>query len=129
MEQNLRKIENALPELEAKIKEFTGAEIKLKAQIATLYTMGNTQRITIFSDDLKNLITSGIAAPIFKYVYIKFWGGALSEKDMTICFFPKMEYEHYSGGNNSADYIWNSLRFDLNEEKWLFDESTLIYKS
>jgi hypothetical protein len=89
MEQNLKKIEKALPALEAKIKEITSAEIKLNAQIITLYTMGNTQRITIFSDDLKNLITSGITAPIFKYVYIKFWGGVLSENDMTICFFQK----------------------------------------
>ncbi|MDR1197408.1 MAG: hypothetical protein LBK94_00115, partial [Prevotellaceae bacterium] len=69
MEQNLKKIENALPALEEQIKEFTGAEIKLKARIDK--TQDSEERIVIFSGDLKRRIMTGIAAPIFKEIHIE----------------------------------------------------------
>jgi hypothetical protein len=122
---NLEKIKQSLPELEAEIKKIAGAEIKLNARIET--SIDGDRMIVLFSDDLKNQITSGIAAPIFKSIYIKTWGGTIRNNAKAISFSPKIQYEHYSGGTNGTDYIWSSLRFDLSSGKWMFDESRLIY--
>ncbi|MDR1199284.1 MAG: hypothetical protein LBK94_09805 [Prevotellaceae bacterium] len=126
MKQNLQKIEKALPVLEAKIKEFTGAEIKLFARINRSWS--SEEYIVISSEDLKSQIITGLAAPIFKEIHIEAESGRVRNENI-ICFYPQIQYKHYNCGGNSADYIWSSLFFNLNSEKWMFDESNLIYKS
>jgi hypothetical protein len=125
MNKNLEKIKKALPELEAKIKEITGAEIKLHARVEM--TRGDDEIIIIFSDDLKPQLVTGVAAPVFSEIHIGTRGGTLRENG-TICFAPKIEYYHYTGGIHYADYIWQSLHFSIIEEKWLFEKSHLIYE-
>jgi hypothetical protein len=87
MEQILEKVKNALPVLEAKIKELTVADIKLDAHIGE--ARDGNERIVISSGDLKNQVMSGIAAPIFKEIHFDTWEEALMKSVQKCVFFQK----------------------------------------
>lgn len=110
-QEHLEQVKNALPELEKLILKQSKVKAKLYAEI------GRNKNIKITSEDLSNQL-SPLGKTVFTRISIDFWGGMLT-KEGTIWFNPKLEYEHPSGGSNGADFIWDSLWYNLETSKWI----------
>jgi hypothetical protein len=114
--ETIEKLKNALPRLEAKIKEITGINIELYANVSK--NRDDEDVYQIYSDDLSDKLC-GLSAPIFKTIIFQTWGGIIN-KENAIVFFPQVQYTHYSGGSNGTDYIWNMIKFDITKSEWSF---------
>jgi hypothetical protein len=121
----LEKLQKALPQLEVEMKKITNANFKLLAY--ENINRDGSVRLCIYSEDVAEQLL-GLAAPVFKRINFTTWGGLLLEDERVVCFSPKVEYEHWSGGSNGTDYIWATLCFDMESGKWDFENSRLIYK-
>lgn len=112
--EHLDAVQNALPELEKLINKYTKVKLKLKVKAVDARS-GIVLRI--YSDDIGAML-SPLGRTVFSKINIAFWGGN-ETRDGKIWFNPKISYEHPSGGSNGTDFIWDSLWFDPNTNKWI----------
>jgi hypothetical protein len=115
----LDEVKKALPQLEDLIKKKLGFAPKLTAD-----KKGN-DRIFIQSSDLMNELGKTLVKTLFTKIEIGFWGGNVTGDGKSIWFNPKIWYEHPSGGSNGADFIWDSLWWDLASKKWIEGRSLI----
>jgi len=111
-------VEKSLPELEKLIKQKLGASINIKAKIESTR---NGQVIKIYTDDTSVIkcLGSTIVKTLFQEIQLDFKGGEYIEKENKIWFDPKLKYTHPYAGSNGTDFVWTSLFFDLNKNKWV----------
>ena len=115
----LDEVKKALPQLEDLIKKKLGFAPKLSAE-----KKGN-DRIFIGSSDLMNELGKTLVKTLFTKIEIGFWGGNVTSDGKSIWFNPKIWYEHPSGGSNGADFVWDSLWWDLASKKWVEGRSLI----
>lgn len=115
----LDEVKKALPQLEDLIKKKLGFAPKLTAD-----KKGN-DRIFIQSSDLMNELGKTLVKTLFTKIEIGFWGGNVTSDGKSIWFNPKIWYEHPSGGSNGADFVWDSLWWDLTSKKWIEGRSLI----
>lgn len=113
--EHLDAVINALPELEKLVFKYNKFKVNLKAKIE-LTRSGSI--IKIYSDDLTKDL-SPLGKTMFSKIAVGFWGGNVTQDGKTIWFNPKVWYEHPSGGSNGTSFIWDSLWFDLETNKWI----------
>ena len=123
METILQKIEKALPQLEAKIKEACGVEMKSHVEVCTDY-MGE-EYYHIYSDDLSGQLCN-LSATLFKSIRFTMRSG--SGVETMARFAPRLEYEHHDGNTNEVEFVWRNIHFDIENGEWIFSKS-LIQKS
>lgn len=115
----LDEVKKALPQLEDLIKKKLGFAPKLSAE------KKGADRIFIQSSDLMNELGKTLVKTLFTKIEIGFWGGNVTGDGKSIWFNPKIWYEHPSGGSNGADFIWDSLWWDLASKKWIEGRSLI----
>ena len=115
----LDEVKKALPQLEDLIKKKLGFAPKLTAD------KKGADRIFIQSSDLMNELGKTLVKTLFTKIEIGFWGGNVTSDGKSIWFNPKIWYEHPSGGSNGADFVWDSLWWDLASKKWVEGRSLI----
>jgi hypothetical protein len=115
----LDEVKKALPQLEDLIKKKLGFAPKLTAD------KKGADRIFIQSSDLMNELGKTLVKTLFTKIEIGFWGGNVTSDGKSIWFNPKIWYEHPSGGSNGADFVWDSLWWDLASKKWIEGRSLI----
>jgi hypothetical protein len=113
---DLEMVINHIPELETLIETELGFKPKLYASIEN-----NGRNIKIFSGDLMSELGNTLVKSLFTTIKIDFWGGTKYNHDNVdyIGFSPKLQYQHPSGGSNGTDFIWWSVKFNLNTKQWI----------
>lgn len=71
------------------------------------------------SDNLVKELGNTLVKAIFTEIKIDFWGGTKLTSENKIWFNPKISYTHPGGGSNGTDFLWDSLWFDLDTNKWI----------
>lgn len=115
LEEILPILQRNLPKLEELIKKHLKFQPKLTAEL-----VNRGKQISIMSDDLSSE-AGKLGKTIFKDIHIETWGGGLSSEKGKLWINPKLDYTHPSGGMNGTDFIWKSLWFDYENEKWIED--------
>lgn len=113
-EDHLSQVQQALPELEKLIEKISKVKLTLEAE---LDAGRRKTRIQITSQDLSNQL-SPLGKTVFSKINIDFWGGIMNQ-DGDIWFNPKLSYEHPSRGSNGTDFLWDSLWYDIGNDKWI----------
>lgn len=113
----LTAVQNALPELSKLIQKELGFSPKL---VAVKEDSRNGEYIRIKgSDNLVKELGNTLVKTFFKEITVYFWGGTKLYDENKIWFNPKLSYEHPGGGSNGTDFIWDSIWFDLDTNKWI----------
>jgi len=112
-------VKKALPQLEDLIKKKLGFSPKL-----TVEQKGNV-KLEIKSGDLLNELGKTLVKTLFTKIELGFWGGNVTGDGKSIWFNPKVWYEHPGGGSNGADFVWDSLWWDLASKKWIEGRSLI----
>ena len=114
---------NAIHELEKEMNSMLKTKIKLQAEVQNSRS-GKT--IRIFSEGDEKELKGTIAFGVFKQINVDFWGGSLNDGGQLV-FFPKVAYEHWSGGTNGTDFCWDMLRLNigLTKSTWIFGRKLL----
>ena len=115
----LDEVKKALPQLEDLIKKKLGFAPKLTAD-----KKGN-DRIFIQSSELIGELGKTLVKTLFTKIELGFWGGNVTSDGKSIWFNPKIWYEHPGGGSNGADFVWDSLWWDLSSKKWIEGRSII----
>ena len=115
----LDEVKKALPQLEDLIKKKLGFAPKLTAD-----KKGN-DRIFIQSSELIGELGKTLVKTLFTKIELGFWGGNVTSDGKSIWFNPKIWYEHPGGGSNGADFVWDSLWWDLASKKWVEGRSLI----
>lgn len=119
---DIEMLKNALPQLEALIKKYSGESVKLRIEKSKNYR--GDMYLKIVSSDLSSTI-KGIVKPIFKEVHVEFEGsGKKFTENNTIPFHSNLRYTHPGGGSNGQTFIWTGIWFDTIENAWL--EGTIV---
>jgi hypothetical protein len=112
--EELEKVKAALPALEKLIEKISKVKLTLEAELEA----GRREtRIQITSQDLSNQL-SPLGKTVFSKINIFFWGGTMNQEGH-IWFNPKLSYEHPSRGSNGTDFLWDSLWYDIGNDKWI----------
>lgn len=119
---DLINIANNLSDLRSSIvKEI---DIDNLSFIIKVYQNGKNGKITIVSDDLKQLLGDTLVNEMFTTINMTTWGGDSIYVDENgheiINFIPMLEYKHISGGGNCMYFLWNCIQFDLTTSEFKF---------
>lgn len=109
--EEIKAVEQALPELENLIKAKLGFKPKLKIE-----AMGRGMKIK--SEDLTHELGKTLVKTLFKSINISIWGEK-AQGEESIWFNTKLEYTHPSGGSNGVDFVWSSLWYKLDSKQWV----------
>lgn len=113
---NLLAVQKELPALVKLIQKQLGFSPKL---VVTIENSRQGNRINLSSNDLTSELGKTLVKNMFSEIKIEFWGGVLSSTENKIWFNPKVQYTHPGGGSNGTDFVWDSLWFDLDTNKWI----------